>query len=198
MSPFVLRLRLLLPCIAIHVLVAFNVSALPGEAAAQEWSVNRAKSRISFALVADGQPIEGRFEQYKADIRLDPEDPTYGEVEASINLASANTGQPQVDAILTGPEWLNAGAYPTARFQSSSIREAGDGRYQMTGTLTLRGITKPVTMPLTVEQSGADGHMVAELSINRRAFNLGPATGGSPGGDDLRILIELTGKNLDN
>lgn len=195
MSPIVPRLRLLPSCLACVAALLLALASLPGSAGAQEWSVNKAKSRVGFALSADGQPVEGRFDQYKAEIRLDPEDPTYGEFDAAINLASANTGQPQTDAVLISPEWLNASAYPVARFQASSIKAAsGGGGYRMTGKLTLKGIAQTVSVPFTVEKDGAEGHLRAELSLSRRAFGIGPA-GGS---DEMRIVMEFTAKSLDN
>jgi polyisoprenoid-binding protein YceI len=192
MSRFVSRLRRLLPCLPALALFALACAVTEAPAAAQEWTVNKARSSVSVQISMDGQPVEGRFASYKMEILFDPEEPGDGKIAAVIDATSIRTGDAQRDAALFSPQWLNGGAYPDIRLASRTIKELDTGSYRMEADLTIRGVTKRVTVPLTVEDEGASGKIQAEVRASQAAFGIGGP------GDEIALILDLTATHLTN
>jgi polyisoprenoid-binding protein YceI len=96
--------------------------------------------------------VRGTFGAYDAKALLDADDLTKSKVEATIDVSSIDTGEADRDAHLCSPDFFDAENHPTIRFTSTAIEAAGAGRYRMTGDLTIKGTTRPVT--LDVEATG--------------------------------------------
>jgi polyisoprenoid-binding protein YceI len=89
--------------------------------------------------------VRGRFEEVDADIHLDEEHPERSHVSARINAASLNTGTADRDAHLKSPDFFNVESYPEIRFESTRVQRRGD-RLELTGNLTIKDVTKPITL----------------------------------------------------
>jgi polyisoprenoid-binding protein YceI len=93
-----------------------------------------------------------RFNEFSADLTLDPKNIESSAVEVSINPMSIDTGSPFKDKkdfdakLATSEDWLNAGEFPKIAFKSKKLEKTGENTGQMTGDLTLLGVTKPVTL----------------------------------------------------
>ena len=194
MSRLVARMRRVLPCALLGALTLLTLGGTVSPAAAQEWKVNKAKSRITIQLSIDGQPVEGRFLYYKPDIAIDPEEPAGGKISLAIDASSIQTGAPGFDAMLAGPQWLNAGAHPAIRITSVSIKERDAPSYRMEADLTMRGVTKRLVVPVTIEDEGIDGRLQAQIRFNPQAFNVG-AQGV---GEEMQITLDLNATHLTN
>jgi polyisoprenoid-binding protein YceI len=192
MSRFVARWQRLLPYVLILAIASLLFHLAISPAAAQEWKVNKAKSSVSLQLSVDGQPVAARFGRYKFDIRFDPEEAADGEIVAAIDAASLSTGDAARDAVLYGPEWLNAGAYPAIKLSSVKIREKAAPDYRLDADLTLRGVTKRVTVPLMVDDAGDAGKIYAQIPFNPAAFGISPASG------EMQLVLDLTAVHLTN
>lgn len=195
MSCCVSRWRRLLPSISALVLSAIAWISAPPPAEAQEWTVSKAKSSVSVQLFVDGQAVEGRFGNYKAEILFDPEEPADGEISITIDAASLRTGDAQRDAALFSPQWLNGGAYPSIRLTSRTIKQLEEGSYRMEADLTIKGVTRRIVVPLSVEDEGTDGKIQAEARASQAAFGLGSAGGAS---DDIAFTLDLSATNMTN
>jgi polyisoprenoid-binding protein YceI len=178
------------------VLACLGFGACLAPADAQEWKVNKAKSRVSFQLSMDGQPVEGQFGNFKIEMRFDPEEPGDGEITAILDAASLRTGDAARDAALGSPDWLNAAGHPAIRFTSLNIKETDAGRYRMDANVTIKGVTKRVAIPLTIDEAAAGGKVQAELRVSRGAFGIGPAGGGSD--ETVSIVLDLAATHLTN
>jgi polyisoprenoid-binding protein YceI len=188
MSRLVSRLRRLLPYLS-----ALAFCALAGSpASAQEWSVNKARSSVSIRLSMDGQPVEARIGTYKTEILFDPEEPGDGKIAIMIDATSISTGDSQRDAALFSPQWMNGGAYPDIRLASRKIKETDAGRYRMEADLTIKGVTKRIVAPLTVDDQGTDGKIQMELRASQAAFGIGG------GNEDISLVLDLTATHLTN
>jgi polyisoprenoid-binding protein YceI len=195
MSCCVSRWRRLLPQISALACAAIAWIAGPSPATAQEWTVSKAKSSISVQLFVGGQAVEGRFGNYKANIVFDPEEPADGKISIIIDSASLRTGDPQRDAALFSPQWLNGSAYPDIRLTSRTIKELDAGSYRMEADLTIKGITKRIIVPLSVEDEGVDGKVQAEARASQAAFGLGT---GSASNEDIAFTLDLSATNMTN
>jgi polyisoprenoid-binding protein YceI len=133
-----------------------------------------AQSEIAFTTRQMGVPVEGRFARFGARIELDARQPEAGRIDFTIDTASARFGTAELDAELGKPGWLAVAAFPQATFQSSAIRAAGPGRFEVTGRLTIKGQTRETTVPVQLAPA-AGGHTTASgsFSIRRLDFRVG-------------------------
>ncbi|MDX6268006.1 MAG: hypothetical protein QOD70_2746 [Frankiales bacterium] len=96
--------------------------------------------------------VRGSFEDFEGTAHLDFEDPTKSTAEVTFQIASVNTGQKQRDDHLRTNDFFDAPSHPTGKFVSTSVVKKGDDEYEMTGDLTLKDVTRPVT--ITWEPTG--------------------------------------------
>lgn len=132
-----------------------------------------AGSEIAFTTRQMGVPVEGRFGSYTASIALDPKKPETGSVSLSIDTASARFGSAELDAEVGKPVWLAAAKFPQAVFQSKAIKALGGGRYEVAGTLTIKGRAKDLVVPVTLAASGANQVASGSFTIRRLDFAVG-------------------------
>jgi polyisoprenoid-binding protein YceI len=162
-------LRLVLAAI---VIAAFGTTP----AAAFSWKLDGAKSQLGFSGTQTGVAFKGRFSRFSAQIDFDPDHPETSHIVVVIDLASAVTGDPQRDGALPGADWFDIAKYPQAKFVSSAVRKTGVNAYTATGTLSLRGITKPVVLPFTLAITGNNAHAKGHLDLVRTLFGVGQGT----------------------
>jgi polyisoprenoid-binding protein YceI len=96
--------------------------------------------------------VRGHFTKWSADLAFDAADPAKSSVNVTIEAASIDTREPQRDAHLRSPDFLDAEKVPQLTFRSTKVEKAGDKKYAVTGDLAIRGVTRPVR--LDVEELG--------------------------------------------
>jgi len=161
------------PLIAAFALAVTAVSAPAFAAPASAWTVDKAASKVSFSSSFDGDAFSGTFKRWDAAIRFDPANLAGSSVTATFDVASAATGEAERDKALPGPDWFNAKATPKATFTATSFKALGGGKYTAAGNLTIRGVTKPLTLPFTLVITGDTAKMTSTVGINRLAFGVG-------------------------
>lgn len=156
----------------------------------------------------------GLFTRFDATLRFDPEAPETMSVTATVDPKSLETHFPDpaydFNAQLTGPEFLDAGQFPEITFTSTAVRLTGETTAEVTGDLTLHGVTKPVTMTVTynggwahmpMDPGGARAGFSARGALNRSDFGISfglPAPGTTMGvGDRVEFEIETEFSNPD-
>lgn len=158
-------------------------------AATGNWAVQ--EGTVAFTIRQMGADVTGQFSTWTADITFDPgvtEGPA-GHVTAQIDLASLTLGSVTTQAL--SADFLDVAAHPTARFEAD-ILPAGAG-YEAQGTLTLRGVTAPLTLPFTLEIADGTARMQGETGIDRRTFAIGAAqTDEATVGFEARVTVALT------
>ena len=128
-------------------------------------------------------------------VQYDPADPSKLSLDVSVDLANLDTHVEKRDADLKGPDWFNAKQFPTLEFKSKSAKKAGDNTYEVTGDLTIHGVTKSITVP--VEMTGTGKGMKGEtrtgfestFTIKRSDFDMKAMPGGV--GEEVRIVVAL-------
>ena len=184
-------------------LLAFGAGAIvtgaTGKAAASEWSVNPQASQIAFEVSGGGGATKGAFGQYKAEIEFDPDAPEQAAVRVLLNMNSAATGTADTDDALKSAEFFNPAQYPTAQYVARGAQALGAGKYVLNGRLTLKGVTKPVSLPFLFNIKAGTARVSAETTINRLDFGVGQETvAGLAVDNDVKLTIELTAMRLDN
>lgn len=132
-------------------------------------------SEIAFTTRQMGVPVDGKFGKFAAQITLDPKKPETGSVAFSIDTGSARFGSAELDAEVPKPTWLNVATFPQATFQSSAIKAAGPGRFDVSGKLTIKGAVRDVVVPVQVTQAGAQSTASGAFTIKRLEFKVGEA-----------------------
>jgi polyisoprenoid-binding protein YceI len=119
-----------------------------------DYTLDIARTRIGFvARHTIGPKVRGWFEEFEGRAHLDGDDPAKSNVELTIQAGSIHTRNARRDEMLRG-RFLNLAAHPTITFVSTAARQTGATTFEVTGDLTIRGVTKPVTVVL--ERIGAE------------------------------------------
>jgi polyisoprenoid-binding protein YceI len=147
--------------------------------ALEQWGFDLAHSSVSFwvrhLMVSK---VHGRFTTWKGALAFDEKQPATARLDVEIDAASIDTREPQRDAHLQSPDFLDVAKYPHITFKSASATPTGAGRFQVKGDLTIRGTTRPVT--LEVEYAGRvkdpwggeRAGFSARTTISRKDFGL--------------------------
>ncbi|MFW5661776.1 MAG: YceI family protein [Oceanicaulis sp.] len=139
---------------------------------AQDWTLDQAASRVAFEATAFGSPFTGAFEDFSADITLDPDNLDAARIEAVVRAGSAELSNAQYASNMNGGDGLAVEQHPEARFVSDDIRAAGDG-YEAVGTLTVKGRSQPLTLPFTLEIDDDRAVANGSFTIDRAEFGVG-------------------------
>jgi polyisoprenoid-binding protein YceI len=136
-------------------------------------TVDPAKSEVKAVFKQLGVPVEAHFNKFAAVIDYDPANVAQAKAQVQIDVASFDLGDAEYNKEVANKTWFNAAAFPQATFVSSTITPAGAGKFTAAGTLTIKGKSQNVSVPVTVKQAGADQVFEGTLSIKRLYFNIG-------------------------
>jgi polyisoprenoid-binding protein YceI len=165
-------------------------------AVAESYIFNNKKSEVRFTYVMGLSMQHGKFRTVEGSLTYDERAPEKSEVFAKIATASVDTGQPIVDDELRGSNFFNAKASPSLTFRSTSVTPTAANAAQIMGDITVNGITKPVTLDVTVtphedpalKYSAGSKKFVAKTTISRSAFKM--VSYADMVGDEIGIEIE--------
>jgi polyisoprenoid-binding protein YceI len=178
------------------VVLGLLVVAAPARAA-DEFTLDAAHSAVSFKISHIGLSwTHGRFNDVSGSFTIDKDDPTKSAFALSIKTESIDTGVPKRDEHLRSPDFFNAKQFPAITFKTTTAK-AVDGGYEVTGDLTLHGVTKPVTFTLKGGRTAEFPKGVTrtgystELTIKRSDFGMDKAK--EAVGDEVYISISFEG-----
>lgn len=157
--------RLLLAALATCLL------ALGSPAIAADY-VQAAGSTLTFASRYQGEVFSGRFGNFRTRLSFDPQHLADARLDVLIALASAGTANEDRDETLQGPDFFHSSKFPQARYRASSFRHLGGDRYAADGTLSLRGVSRPVMLTFTWTP-GAQPLLTGKATLNRLDFGIG-------------------------
>ena len=172
-------------------------------AAAPQWEFDPAHGEILFKIKHILGLVSGHFEKYNGVVRFDPQDLPGSSIEVTIEVKSINTRVEKRDAHLLTDDFFSADTYPVMTFVSTEITAKDNNRYAAKGKLTIKDVTKEITLPFThlgtVEHPMDPGKLVAGfvgyLTIDRLEFHVGDGKffrQGLVGKDvDLHLYFEL-------
>lgn len=155
--------------------LAIVAVALPAHVAhALEYSAFQAdKSALTFVSRQMGVPVNGKFPKFTAQIAFDPAKPEAGKVNLTIDLASIDAGSKDANDEVIGKEWFNVRTFPTATFTSTGMKALGSGKYEVAGTLAIKGKTKPVTASFALKPEGDNGVFEGGFTLKRIDYAIG-------------------------
>ena len=182
--------------------LALALTAATVFAAPQTYVVDRAHSEADFSVRHMMSKVSGKFDDFSGSVSLDRANPSASSVEFTIKTASINTGNPDRDKHLRTPDFFDAEKNPEIRFKSTAVAPSKTKNvYDVTGDLTMHGVTKRVTLPVEFLGFQKDpwGHERAgfalETKLNRKDYginwNKALDNGGLYIGDDITVSINL-------
>ncbi len=168
---------------------------------ADVYTIDKGHSEVSFQVRHLVTQVRGGFNDYEGTINLDPANLEKSSVDFRIKAASIDTKLPDRDKHLKGEDFFFVEKYPDITFKSKSIKKTGKDTYNVAGTLTMRGVAKEVTLPVTFLGTVKDpwgnekAGFATDLTINRKDYginwNAALDNGGVVLSDDVKISINL-------
>lgn len=156
------------------------------------WLMDPARSSISFSGTHDGEKFSGRFTKFSAAIVLDPSNLDPANINAEIDIASFESGGGDRDDTFNAKDWFYLKKFPKAKFTAAKIRTSGDD-YVAEGTLTIKGVSKTVSLPFSLDIKGDAAVAEGSVILNRLDYSLG--TGGYYESADLvghDVVVDIT------
>lgn len=175
-------------------LVVLAAWAPAGAASAADWTLDREHSTLAIAATQGGEAFHGRFQRFTAEIRFDPADLASSRVVVTVDPASLDTGSRDRDDLVPTAPWFDTARFPEARFEATRFLALGGDRYEAQGTLTLKGVARPATLPFTLAIAGDTARVHGALTLDRTDFALGDGDFADPDlvGHAVTVTVELT------
>ena len=170
-------------------LAATALPAVAQAATAPVWAVNMPASRLNFQSSMAGEQFTGAYQRWRADIRFDPKNLAASSVLVKVDMTSARTGGSDRDEALPGDDWFAASKFGQATFAAKTFKDLGGGRYQAVGTLSLRGVTRPLTLAFMLKIQGNQAQMIGNTVIDRHVFGVGQ--GQFAGADSIPFAVNV-------
>jgi len=181
--------------------IVISVALIAGAAQADTWKVDPAHSSLNFAVkhmvIAT---VHGKFTSFSGEASWDGKDLSTGSITVTADTKSISTDNQKRDDHLRSSDFFAADSFPTISFRSTNVTAAKDGKFSITGDLTLRGVTKPVTFEaefsgLVEAWGGIHAGFSAEATINRQDFGVSWSktldAGGLVAGNDVKLSIDM-------
>ena len=178
--------------------LATTLCAVAAHAQTSTWKIDSSHSGIGFQIRhLTVSTVRGTFARPTGIVKLDEKDITKSSVEASIDANTVSTNWDKRDAHLKSADFFDVEKNPKLLFKSTSFAKV-NGQLQMTGDLTMNGVTKPVMLVVdgpAAPQKGNGGNMVSGISatgtIHRADFNFGTKYGPSILSEDVKFTIDI-------
>jgi polyisoprenoid-binding protein YceI len=167
----------------------------------QTMTIDKAHSEATFQVRHLVTKVRGRFADFAGTIQLDETQPDRSSVSVTIQAISIDTNTPDRDQHLRSEDFFHVEKFPTITFVSTRVTKTAADQYSVTGTLTIRGVSREVTLAVTSLGTAKDpwGNLKAgfetELTINRKDYglvwNASLETGGFLVGDEVKVSLSI-------
>lgn len=164
------------------------------------WQADPFHTQVAFIVKHLGMmSVRGHFSEVSVTGAIDPTAPEQSAIEVTVQMASIKTHNENRDKDLLSSNFLEADAYPTMTFKSTKVEPASDNNYSLTGDLTIKGVTHPVTFNMEILGEFSDPNMGHRYGysgsgkISRKDFNMAfsPVLDGKlVVGDEVQISLE--------
>jgi polyisoprenoid-binding protein YceI len=175
--------------------------AIETTAAARTYTIDKAHSEVTFQVRHLLTKVRGRFPEFAGAVQFDEQHPEQSSVRLAIDASSVDTNTTDRDQHLRSDDFFAVATHPEITFASSRVRKTSANTYDVVGTLSIRGITKEITLPVTYLGTAKDpwggtrAGFETGITINRKDFgltwNAALETGGFLVGDDVQISLSI-------
>jgi polyisoprenoid-binding protein YceI len=169
--------------------------------AADTYQFDKPHTNVGFQVRHIFTMVSGKFTDFSGTIQIDRANPEKSSVEFTIQATSIDTSEPRRDQHLRSADFFDVANHPTITFKSTAVKPNGKDSFLVTGDLTLRGVTKQVSLPVTLLGEGKDPMGTEKIgfetgvTLNRKEFGLNwnraLETGGVLVGDEVKVQIAV-------
>ncbi len=171
---------------------------LPSLAQAQVpvFAISQEGSSVQFSVKAS-VAIAGKFDKWEATLTFPSTDPTSGVLDIKIQAASVNTGSGMKDDKLRSKDFFDAKDSPYITFHSTKIEQTGPTTFDVQGTFTIRGVSKPETLNFAVTGKGTgEGSIKGTMAFDRKEFGMNSGIPFIKIADRVEVSVDLHGKRV--
>lgn len=169
--------------------------------AATNWTIDKAHSAINFEVTHFFTPVNGQFNDYEATVNFDPENLEESMIDVQIMVSSIDTKNERRDGHLRTDDFFNAEKWPHITFKSTSIESTGNNEFVANGTLTIKDVSKEISLPFTLlgvrdnpmQENTLVAGITASTTIDRTDYTVGTGDWASDAviGDEVTIDLNL-------
>jgi len=184
------RYLAMLPFLAAALLAPISQAQVP------VFQITPVQSTVKFSVKAS-VAIEGNFEKWDATLTFTSPDVTTGVLDIKIQAASVNTGSGMKDDKLRSKDFFDAANDPLITFKSTKIVQTGPNTFDVPGTFTIRGVSKPETLTLVVSGVGTgSGTIKGTMAFDRKDYGMNSGIPFIKIADRVEVTVNLTGKRI--
>jgi polyisoprenoid-binding protein YceI len=164
--------------VSLSAALTLAVVALPAHAAPTTYTIDKSHSDVGFQVRHLVSKVRGSFGDFSGTIVMDKDKAENSSVEFVVKAASINTDNEKRDQHLRSPDFFDVEKNPDITFKSTKVTGGANGQYQVAGKLTMRGVTKDVTLPVTFLGEATDpwGNVKAgfetSTDLNRKDYGI--------------------------
>jgi polyisoprenoid-binding protein YceI len=135
--------------------------------------VDIAKSKVSFVSKQMNVPVEGKFDKFNANVKLDTDKVEAAKGSIQIELGSIDTGSKEGNEEVAGKKWFDTKQFPIAKFELKKAKKLSEGKIELTGDLSIKGKTKPLTTIANLKISGNQATIDGSFIFKRLDYVIG-------------------------
>lgn len=161
---------------------------------AASWQIDPKKSQISFSGQHVGKAFQGQFGAWTGTIEFDPAEVLKAKAVILVDVSSARTGDKTYDKTLPTSDWFNTAKFAQAKFETKAFRQMGPNAYVADATLTMRGVSVPISLPFTLSFKGNQVLMQGQVTLKRTDWGIGkgPDAMGDWVSLDIPVKVSVT------
>ena len=189
-------------CTRLFAVLCLAFSGLSARAAVETYAIDPVHSSVGFSIRHFVSKVPGSFTKFQGTITVDRENLEKSSVTATIDTASITTNQASRDSDLKSPNFFDVEKFPTMKFESKSWKKTGEDQFDVAGDLTIKGITKPITVEFESTGSARDpfGNVrigfEGQTTLSRKdwglTWNAALETGGFLVSDKIKLDFDIS------
>lgn len=150
------------------------------------------QSRISFVSKQMGVPVNGQFRRFSGQVMFDPARPEAGKARIEVDLASIDSGSREANEEVVGKDWFHVKSFPGAVFEARQVKPLGGNRYEVLGSLMIKGRSRDAIASVTFRENGGNGIFEGGFVLKRLDFGIGEGPWGDPGTVANEVQVNWT------
>ena len=155
--------------------------------------IDAGKSKVIATFKQEGVPVDAPFLKFSGKIVYDPATVASASASLEVETGSLDIGSEDYNAEVRKKEWFDSAGFPKATFRSTAIKPVAQGRFDATGTLSIKGRSKTVTVPITIQNGNSGNVFSGSFVLSRAAFGIGDPAWNDVLEDKVTVRFQLTG-----
>ena len=158
-------------------------------------TIDASQSTIIATFRQEGVPVDAPFKRFSGTIVYDAAHPAAASATVDVEAGSLDLGDESYNAELRKAAWFDSAHFPQASFRSSAIKSGGADHFDATGTLSIKGKTQLITVPITVRHAGGASAFEGSFELSRKYFGVGDPDWNAVLEDKVHVHFHLQGSS---